>query len=71
MLALTHATGPSVLQMRGPGVLPEDVSSVVVAALCQYEAALATGPLVVVEVKNRRCGGCHYRACLPGSRSHL
>src|SRR5438445_2989155 len=25
MLALTHAAGPSVLQVRGPNVLPEDI----------------------------------------------
>jgi predicted nuclease of predicted toxin-antitoxin system len=48
-LALTHATGPSVLQLRGQRVLPEDVSPLVVAALRRYEQALAAGALVVVE----------------------
>ena len=35
MLALTHATGPSVLQVRGQNVLPEDIGPVVIAALRQ------------------------------------
>jgi len=43
MLALTHATGPSVLQVRGQNVLPEDIGKVVIAALRQHDAALAAG----------------------------
>jgi predicted nuclease of predicted toxin-antitoxin system len=54
MLALTHATGPSVLQVRGQNVLPEDIGSVVIAALRQYDAALAAGALVVVDVRKSR-----------------
>lgn len=54
MLALTHATGPSVLQVRGQNVLPEDIGPVVVAALCQFDADLAAGALVVVDVKKSR-----------------
>jgi predicted nuclease of predicted toxin-antitoxin system len=54
MLALTHATGPSVLQVRGQNVLPEDIGQVVVSALRQHEAALAAGALVVVELKKCR-----------------
>jgi predicted nuclease of predicted toxin-antitoxin system len=54
MLALTHATGPSVLQVRGQNVLPEDIGTLVVAALRQHEAALASGALVVVELKKSR-----------------
>ncbi len=54
MLALTHATGPSVLQVRGQNVLPEDIGPVVAAALHQYDAALAAGALVVVEVRKSR-----------------
>jgi predicted nuclease of predicted toxin-antitoxin system len=53
MLALTHATGPSVLQVRGQNVLPEDIGPVVIAALRQHDA-LATGGLVVVDVKKSR-----------------
>jgi predicted nuclease of predicted toxin-antitoxin system len=54
MLALTHATGPSVLQARGQTVLPEDIGPVVIAALGQQDAALAAGALVVVDVKTSR-----------------
>jgi predicted nuclease of predicted toxin-antitoxin system len=54
MLALTHATGPSVLQVRGPNILPEDIGPIVIAALRQYDAALAAGALVVVDVKKSR-----------------
>lgn len=54
MLAMTHAKGPSVLQVRGPSVLPEDIGPVVIAALVQHDAALAAGALVVVDVKKSR-----------------
>jgi predicted nuclease of predicted toxin-antitoxin system len=53
-LALTHAAGPSVLQIRGQDVLPQDVGPVVIAALRQHDAALAAGALVVVDVKKSR-----------------
>jgi predicted nuclease of predicted toxin-antitoxin system len=53
-LALTHASGPSVLQVRGQDVLPEDIGPVVIAALHQHEAALAAGALVVVDPKKCR-----------------
>ncbi len=54
ILALTHAAGPSILQVRGPNVLPEDIGPIVIAALHQYDAELATGALVVVEVRKSR-----------------
>jgi predicted nuclease of predicted toxin-antitoxin system len=54
MLALTHATGPSVLQVRGQNVLPEDIGPIVIAVLRQYDAALAGGALVVVDLKKSR-----------------
>jgi len=48
-LALTHAGGPSVIQVRGQRVLPEHMGPVVLAALKRYEPDLAAGALVVVE----------------------
>jgi len=54
MLALSHAGGPSVLQVRGRAVLPEDVGLQIVAALRQYQSELARGCLVVVEVGRSR-----------------
>ena len=54
MLALSHATGPSVLQVRGQNVLPDHLGPLVVAALAQHEADLAAGALVVVDEKRNR-----------------
>jgi predicted nuclease of predicted toxin-antitoxin system len=48
-LALTHAGGPSVIQVRSQRVLPEHIGSLVLAALKQFEAELSAGALVVVE----------------------
>ena len=42
-LALTHAAGPSVLQLRGQAVLPENALAPVVAALRRYETELMAG----------------------------
>jgi predicted nuclease of predicted toxin-antitoxin system len=53
-LALTHAGGPSVIQVRGQRVLPEHVGPIVLAALTRYEAELSTGALVVVEQARSR-----------------
>jgi len=49
MLALTHAAGPSVIQVRGQNVLPEHLAPILVAALKKHESELASGALVVVE----------------------
>jgi predicted nuclease of predicted toxin-antitoxin system len=54
MLALTHAAGPSVLQVRGQDVLPDHLGPFVVAALIQHEDDLNTGALVVVDEKRFR-----------------
>ena len=48
-LALTHAAGPSVLQVRSQNVLPEHMGPMALAALRQYDSALAAGAVVVVE----------------------
>lgn len=53
-LALTHADGPSVLQVRGQNVLPEHMAPLVIAALEKHAAALSTGAVVVVEPKKSR-----------------
>ncbi len=49
MLALTHAAGPSVLQVRADDVLPGYLEGVVIAALKQHDADLAAGAIVVVD----------------------
>ena len=53
-MALTHADGPSVLQVRGQVVLPEHLAPLVISALARYEPALTAGALVVVEEKKSR-----------------
>lgn len=42
-LALTHATDPSVFQVRGEDILPDAIAALVLAALHQHEAELASG----------------------------
>lgn len=49
LLALTHAIGPSVFQVRTQDVLPASLGPVVVSALRQHEADLVAGALVVVD----------------------
>jgi predicted nuclease of predicted toxin-antitoxin system len=53
-LALTSASGPSVLQVRGKNVLPEHMGPLVLATLQQYEGELTAGALVVVEASRSR-----------------
>jgi predicted nuclease of predicted toxin-antitoxin system len=48
-LALTHAGGPSVIQVRGKRVSPEHIGAMAGSAIKQYEAALSAGALVVIE----------------------
>jgi len=49
VLALTHATGPSVLQVRTGDVLPDHLEKIVISALRQHDADLANRSLVVVD----------------------
>lgn len=53
-LALTHAGGPSVIQVRSQRVLPAYIGALVLAALKQYDAELSAGALVVVEETRNR-----------------
>jgi predicted nuclease of predicted toxin-antitoxin system len=54
LLAVTHANGPSVLQVRGQNIMPEHMSTLVIAALKQYEPDLLAGAVVVVEERKSR-----------------
>jgi predicted nuclease of predicted toxin-antitoxin system len=53
-LALTHATGPSVIQVRGQNVLPEDISPALLAAISRYQTDLEAGALVTVDLARSR-----------------
>ncbi len=54
MLALSHETGPSVLQVRSEDVLPGAMEGNVIAALKQHESDLTSGALVVVDTHRSR-----------------
>ena len=54
MLALSHESGPSVLQIRAEDILPGDLEASVVAALTQHETDLSFGALVVVDESRSR-----------------
>ena len=53
-LALTHATGPSIIQVRTHNILPEHVGNLIIAALRRYEGELAAGALLVVDEAKAR-----------------
>ena len=54
LLALYHAAGPSVIQVRADDVSPRHLGSVVLTFLDQHEADLASGSLVVVDESRSR-----------------
>ena len=54
MLALSHTTGPSVLQVRVQDILPDHLENIVIAALRQHDDDLASGSLVVVDESRTR-----------------
>ena len=54
MLALSHAQGPSVLQVRAEDILPDHLEGLVIAALKQHTGDLASGALVVVDESRSR-----------------
>jgi predicted nuclease of predicted toxin-antitoxin system len=51
ILATTQAEAPSVIQIRGQDILPENMSTPVIEALRQFEPLLETGALVTVNFK--------------------
>jgi predicted nuclease of predicted toxin-antitoxin system len=54
MLALSHSSGPSVIQVRSQDVLPNAMGTTVVAAVRQHEVDLMSGALVVVDRSKSR-----------------
>jgi predicted nuclease of predicted toxin-antitoxin system len=54
LLALTHARGPSVIQVRTQDVMPATLGDTLTRILRRYEAALEKGALITVdEAKSR------------------
>lgn len=54
ILALTHAVGPSVVQIRGQDVVPEALGVLVIDALVHHAPELAQGAIVVVDAGSHR-----------------
>jgi predicted nuclease of predicted toxin-antitoxin system len=54
LLALTHASGPSVLQIRTQDVLPSGLEPLLAEVLGRYEQELASGALIVVDEARSR-----------------
>lgn len=54
LLALTRASGPSVLQVRTEDVLPSAIGDLVVHALEQHAAILQAGAIAVVDPRSSR-----------------
>lgn len=54
LLALTRATGPSVIQVRTQDVTPAAIGSIVLASLRQFSGELERGALLVVEESRHR-----------------
>ena len=49
ILAMTHADGPSVVQVRTQDVLPENLGDTMLTALQQFAELLAAGALVTID----------------------
>ncbi|MCB1058039.1 MAG: DUF5615 family PIN-like protein [Acidobacteria bacterium] len=54
LLALSHAAGPSVLQVRTQDVLPSAIGTLVLETLRQHAEVLAAGAIVVLDAEDSR-----------------
>lgn len=54
VLALTHASGPSVVQIRTQRVLPSAIGPVVIRALSDHADTLGRGAVVVIDESRAR-----------------
>jgi len=54
LLAMNHAAGPSVLQVRTQDVMPERIGAHVVAVLRTYEVALDAGAIITIDEATAR-----------------
>ena len=54
MLAHSHDSGPSVLQVRTEDTLPDHLEELAIAAINQHEADLSSGALVVIDERRSR-----------------
>ncbi|HEY6137143.1 MAG TPA: DUF5615 family PIN-like protein [Thermoanaerobaculia bacterium] len=54
ILAVTHALGPSVIQVRTQDPLPEIVGKLVITAIQTYQSLLERGALVTIDPRRSR-----------------
>lgn len=54
ILALTHASGPSVLQIRTRKVLPKHISAKTISVIRCYKTELNSGAIVVIDDSKSR-----------------
>jgi len=54
LLALTHAAGPSVIQVRAQDVFPAHLENLVIPVLQQYTTELLNGALMVIDERRTR-----------------
>ncbi len=54
LLALTHATGPSVIQVRTQDIMPSALAGRLVSILKQQQSALENGALITVDEAKAR-----------------
>jgi len=54
MLALTHANGPSLVQLRGSKVLPEQIAEPLIQSLRRFSVDLEAGALLLIEPARSR-----------------
>ena len=54
ILAVTHATGPSVIQVRTQDPVPETVGDVVVSAIQDHRTLLERGALITIDRDRHR-----------------
>lgn len=54
ILALTHAAGPSVIQVRTQDILPSSLGRMLISVVRDNESALKQGALIVVEEARAR-----------------
>lgn len=54
ILVLTHAAGPSVIQVRTQDILPSSLAATVISVVQKNESALGKGALIVVDEARAR-----------------
>ncbi|HEY2829255.1 MAG TPA: DUF5615 family PIN-like protein [Thermoanaerobaculia bacterium] len=66
ILAVTHALGPSVIQVRTENPVPEVIGELLIRALADHTTSLARGALITLEPSSLRA---RVLPIVPGNRS--